>query len=67
MIESFNGRLRYECRNVHAFELIDYAGKKSEALRIDYNQHRPHGSLGHLTPSEYVLQGQQTTSKTAQL
>ncbi|WP_425433867.1 integrase core domain-containing protein [Nitrosovibrio tenuis] len=25
-----------------------------EAWRRDYNDHRPHGSLGKLTPSEYV-------------
>jgi putative transposase len=63
MIESFNGRLRDECLNVHAFESIEDARQKLEAWRNDYNQQRPHGSLGHLTPSEYALQGQQTTKK----
>jgi putative transposase len=67
MIESFNGRLRDECLNVHAFESIEDARQKLEAWRNDYNQNRPHGSLGHLTPSEYALQGQQTTSKAARL
>lgn len=28
------------------------------ALRLDYNQHRPHSSLGHLTPNEFVMQRQ---------
>jgi putative transposase len=57
-IESFNGRLRDECLNVHQFTSIEDAKAKIEAWRIDYNQHRPHSSLGHLTPSEYVARRQ---------
>jgi putative transposase len=53
-IESFNGRLRDECLNVHQFASIADAQAKIEAWRLDYNQRRPHGSLGHLTPSEFV-------------
>ena len=29
-----------------------------EAWRRDYNEHRPHSALGHLTPSEYANRGQ---------
>ena len=57
-IESFNGRLRDECLNVHQFVSIADAQTKIEAWRRDYNEHRPHGSLGHLTPTEYVAQCQ---------
>src|SRR4026208_1801924 len=57
-IESFNGRLRDECLNVHQFPSIADAATKIEAWRLDYNQRRPHGSLGHLTPSEFVAQRQ---------
>ena len=57
-IESFNGRLRDECLNVHQFASIADAQAKIEAWRIDYNQRRPHGSLGHLTPTEFVAQRQ---------
>jgi putative transposase len=53
-IESFNGRLRDECLNVHQFTSIADAQAKIDAWRIDYNQRRPHGSLGHLTPDEYA-------------
>jgi putative transposase len=53
-IESFNGRLRDECLNVHQFTSIDDARAKIEAWRVDYNQHRPHGALGRLTPNEYA-------------
>jgi putative transposase len=34
------------------------AQTKIEAWRIDYNQRRPHGSLGHLTPNEFAEQRQ---------
>jgi putative transposase len=37
-IESFNGRLRDECLNVHQFTSIEDARTKIEAWRIDYNQ-----------------------------
>jgi putative transposase len=33
---------------------------KIEAWRIDYNERRPHGSLGHLTPTEFAEQRQAT-------
>jgi len=57
LCESFNGRLRDECLNVNEFETIDEAKHCIEAWRIDYNEHRPHGALGNLTPSEYAHQG----------
>lgn len=51
-IESFNGRLREECLKVARFLSLDDARKQIERWRIDYNGHRPHSSLGNLTPSE---------------
>ena len=53
-IESFNGRLRDECLNVNQFLSLEDARQKLKAWRQDYNRHRPHSSLGHLTPEEYV-------------
>jgi transposase InsO family protein len=32
---------------------------------VDYNQRRPHGSLGHLTPTEFVAQRQAMTTADA--
>lgn len=67
-IESFNGKLRDECLNVTQFDSLAHAQAAIEAWRIDYNEHRPHGSLGHLTPREYAAQRQDTrTAETAVL
>ena len=66
-IESFNGRLRDECLNVYSFESIAHAQAVITTWRDDYNHHRPHGALGHLTPSEYAQQRQQPTSEAAPL
>jgi putative transposase len=53
-IESFNGRFRDECLNQHLFfDLLD-ARQKIEMWRLDYNQNRPHSSLGNMTPQEFV-------------
>ena len=57
-IESFNGRLRDECLNVHQFGSLEAARVIIEAWRLDYNQYRPHSSLGHLTPNEFLDQHQ---------
>jgi len=65
-IESFNGRLRDECLNINQFVSLDDARLKIEAWRVDYNHHRPHSSLGNLTPSEYAKhrQGNRTSEAT---
>jgi putative transposase len=52
-IESFNSRLREECLNQHVFVSLDDARQKIEAWRRDYNEVRPHSSLGNLTPDEF--------------
>ena len=57
-IESFNGRLRDECLNGQQFVSLADAAAKIGAWRIDYNQHRPHGSPGHLTPMEFAAERQ---------
>jgi putative transposase len=53
-IESFNGRFRDECLNLHWFESLPDARLTIEEWRIDYNEVRPHSSLGNLTPSEFA-------------
>lgn len=52
-VESFHGRLRDECLNVHLFFSIEDAREKIRAWQQDYNTVRPHGSLNDMTPREY--------------
>ena len=56
VIDSFNGRFRDECLNPQVFVSLYDARQKIEAWRINYNEHRPHGSLGDLTPGEFAEQ-----------
>lgn len=53
-IESFNGKFRDECLNEHWFLDLADARTKIEAWRREYNQERPHSSLGGLTPEEFA-------------
>jgi putative transposase len=41
------------------FASIEDARGQIEAWRIGYNCHRPHSSLGHLTPIEYARKRQE--------
>jgi putative transposase len=52
--ESFNGKFRDECLNQHWFITLNDAKRKIESWRQDYNQVRPHSSLGNLSPIEYA-------------
>jgi len=53
-IESFNSRFRQECLNQHWFLSIEDAKTRIEAWWREYNSHRPHSSLGYLTPKEFA-------------
>ena len=53
-IESFNARFRLECLNEHWFLTLDDAREKIEAWRRDYNEQRPHSSLGNVPPAEFA-------------
>jgi putative transposase len=53
--ESFNGRFRDECLNTNWFMSIRHARDIIESWRQDYNEVRPHSSLGNRTPKEYAL------------
>ena len=54
-IESFKGRLRDECLNVEVFFSIPDTKAKLERWHVDYNQQRPHSSLGDQTPEASAL------------
>jgi putative transposase len=53
-IESLNGRIRDELLNAHNFSTLADARSLAEAWRKDYNEVRPHSSLGNLTPREFA-------------
>lgn len=51
-IESFNGSLRDECLNKDIFDSLTDARRKLALWRYDYNNVRPHSSLGNRPPAE---------------
>ena len=53
-VESFHGRLRDECLTVSWFQNLFDAKNKIAAWRIEYNEERPHSSLGYQTPKEFA-------------
>ena len=55
-IESFNGKFRDECLNQFWFVNLLEAQERIEAWKQDYNQERPHSSLGYQTPAEFAAQ-----------
>lgn len=53
-IDSFNGRFRQECLNQPWFLSMEDATSKIEEWRTDYNEVRPHSSLGGRSPKEFL-------------
>ncbi len=53
-IESFNARFSMECLNEHWFLTLDDARGKIESWRLDYNECRPHSSLGNVPQAEFA-------------
>lgn len=52
-IEAFNGSLRRECLSQHWFVGLEDAQRTLDAWKEDYNNHRPHSSLGRIPPAEF--------------
>ncbi len=53
-IESFNGRFRDECLNEHWFQTLPQARSIISAWRQDYNEVRPHSSIGRIPPARFA-------------
>jgi putative transposase len=64
-IESFNGKMRDECLNEHWFRTLNEARQTIEAWRKDYNEVRPHSSLGNRTPQQFTARAATLRSPTA--
>jgi len=56
-VEAFNGSLRRECLSQHWFLDLDDAREILSRWREDYNNVRPHSSLGHLPPVHFRAGG----------
>jgi putative transposase len=56
-IESFNGRLRDELLNETLFVSLAHARAALVAWKDDYNNVRPHGSIGNVPPAIYAKLG----------
>ena len=54
-VESFNGSFRDELLNETLFSSLTEAREMITAWKEDYNRHRPHSSLGNLTPKEFAF------------
>lgn len=66
-IESFHSRFRDECLSAHWFLDLADARFHIEAWRRDYNEVRPHTSLGMCTPAEKARNEQQHLKPTTRL
>jgi transposase InsO family protein len=55
-VESFNGRMRDELLNETLFLSFDHARVVISAWAEDYNQERPHSSLGYETPAAFAAE-----------
>jgi putative transposase len=53
-VESFHDKLRDECLNGECFVSLAEARVVLESWRREYNEIRPHSSLGNLTPAEFA-------------
>jgi putative transposase len=55
-VESFNGTFRAECLSAHWFMTLNEAKEIIELWRREYNESRPHRTLGERTPNEFACQ-----------
>ncbi len=55
-IESFNGKFRDECVNEHWFQTLQQARQEVARSRRDYNEVRPHSSIGRIPPAQFAEQ-----------
>ena len=57
-IERFNGTYRRGVLNRYIFENIHQVREETEKWMDDYNHHKPHESLGNISPKMYLKRNQ---------
>ena len=60
-IEPFNGGFRDELLNETLLSRLAEAREQIGAWKEDCNRHRPHSSLGNLTPQEFAMKSRLET------
>jgi putative transposase len=65
-VESFNGRVREECLDLHWFIDLDDARRTMASWKREYNEERGHGSLGKMTPSAFAKRARDRAMETAE-
>ena len=61
-VESFNGKFRDECLNAHWFLDLEDARNEVETWRRDYNEVRPHSSIGRIPPALFARHLEEKTT-----
>jgi putative transposase len=61
--ESFNGKFRDECLNLHWFVNLEDARRIIGGWEVEYNTSRPHSALGNQPPAVYALTARQGVSQ----
>ncbi len=54
-IERFNRSYREAVLDMYIFETLDEVKEQTERWLKEYNEERPHESLGNMTPREFLL------------
>ena len=65
-IESFNGKFRDECLNDHYFNNLAHARAIIAEWRRDYNEARPHSSIGRIPPAQFAAEHRQAVNDATQ-
>jgi putative transposase len=64
-VESFNDKFRYDCLNAEWFQGLDDARQRIERWRNDYNESRPHRSIGRIPPGVFARRAAALQAPTA--
>ena len=66
-VERFNGNIRRELLNAYVFTTLKEVRQKTDEWMNDYNNKRPHKSLGYKAPKEFAQQNSKSSLNELQL